>query len=142
MPETRKILKVRVNRDCETGLKVFIQSNLDWSVFMNKEKGTFLLGGVKCFFPKESRLPNIPGQFRTDNEYEYDDFVNLSLLLAEDINKGVTYDFGILAVSDDKIASWIANLKQQAKILYFSYLKPIGIEVCFSTEMVEKVQSI
>ena len=47
-------------------------------------------------------------------------YPNLLLLLAEDIQKGVVFDFGITAISDEKIAAWVANLKSQAKILYFS----------------------
>ena len=141
MPESKRILKVRVARDCDKGLQIFVQSNLDWSIFGISDKNskpTFILGGIKCFLPKENRLPNVPGCFRTDNVWEWDDSPNLSLLLAQDIQSGVTFDFGLEPISDDKIAAFIANLKTQAKILYFSYLKPVGVEVSVSMEIVEK----
>lgn len=145
MPEMRKILRVRVSRSCEEGLIIFIQSSLNWSVFAkhpNNDEYEFQLGGVKCYVPKEMRLENVLGQFYTENVWEFDDYPNLSLLLAKGIKEGVTFNFGILAVSDEKIAAFINNLKLQAKMLYFTYLKPVDVEASFTTEIVEKVVSV
>ncbi len=136
--ESKRILTVRVHRCGKEGLTVYVQSIIDWSTFKDDNGEYFDLGGQKCSFPKNNKLDNVPGQFRMESIWEFDDCPNLSIFLARDLEQGVTFKFGFVAVSDEKIFSWIANLKQQAKILYLTYLKPVDVEVNISTQTVEK----
>lgn len=136
--EQQAILTVRIMRHCETGLRIYLQSPLDWSLFAADKQALFTLGGVECRVPRSNKLPNVPGHFRADNVFDYDDYPNLCLLLAKNLQEGVWFDFGLMAISDDRLIHWAGNLKCQVKILYLTHLKPVNIEIQFTAATVEK----
>ena len=138
--ESRRVLQVRVERDAVHGLRITIQSFLDWSQFARSKDSFMKIGGVDCYTPKQERI-NIGqgGYFSTNpSDWSLDDFPNLSMLLAKDIQNGATFNFGLIAVSDERLKEWLINLKTQVKVLYLTYIKPFDVEVDITSETVER----
>ena len=64
--------------------------------------------------------------------------LNLSMLLARDLKSGVTFNFGVMPIGEEKIAEYLATFKNQVKMIYLSYMKPVSISMVISTETVER----
>lgn len=132
------ILSVRVKRDDKLGLQLMVKSSIDWGQF--KGDGISNISGVACFNPRDSRAKGVSGYFHRGAGYDvlyYENLPNLIILLAKDINDGVTFNLGMFPISEDSIKKWTAALKEQVKVLYLTYCKPFEIRVEFSTQTVE-----
>ena len=136
-----ELCRLKMSLNTERGFEIHLQSNHNFSFLSNPKDGIFKLGGVECFIPRNgdgSNLPGVAGYFSlAKDRYELEHYLNLSLLLAKDLQKGVTFNFGCFPISDDKINELASNWKQQVKMLYLSYMKPISVSVMISTETVE-----
>lgn len=134
-----KILFINVLRTAERGLQIKLQSQERfWKLFRRDLNETVTIGRVKCYLPKQDELPGVPGYFAAQDTFDFEQHPNLNMLLAKDIEDGVTFDFGAYPISDKKIVSWIDMLKKQVKIIYLTYLKPRDVRVIVSSQTVEQ----
>lgn len=134
------LLRATVDRS-EAGLQIEVSSPVDWSAFANKTKGLFKLGGVECYTPKDvsnflSEI-GVKGYFSTHPDFFYENYPNLTLLLARDIQKGVTFNFGLVPIPDSKIELFLTLLKEQAKTIYLTSMKPVRKTIQIDTTTVE-----
>lgn len=137
--DAKKVLDVKVIRNPKHGLQIKLQSAQDWSFLrVGDTTRAFKIGGVLCHMPKKERIEDVPGYFHPRDSWEYENYPNLCMLLATELSHGVVFNFGMGIVSEEKILMWIARLKEQVKSLYLIYLKPVKVEVFFTTETVEK----
>lgn len=137
-----ELCKLKLSTDSKRGFEIFIQSSHAFaSLFGAADKRTFKLGGVECVVPRggnESNIPGVAGFFKTGaSDFAYDDRLNLSLLLAKELEKGVTFNFGVFPISEDKINEYISRFKEQIKMIYLTYMKPVSVSITFSTCTVE-----
>lgn len=137
----KELCKIKAFVTPERGFEIFLQSPHNFSIFAANTKDTFKLGNVDCYLPRHgdgSQLNGVNGIFITEKDrFQRDNFFNLALLLARDIDKGVTFNFGVFPISEEKITEYLQNFKQQIKMLYLTYMKPIGISVIINTQTVE-----
>ena len=137
--EGKKILSVEVKRNQEGWLEIKLQSPIDWKVFKRTTSRDILrIGNIECYYPKSDTYPGLKSYFYNDNVFEYNDYPNLNLLLAKEIDKGVTFVFNTFPVSDQKIRTWLQRFNEQIKILYLSYCKPINISLVITSETIER----
>lgn len=134
--EGKKLVELAIRRD-DSGFQIYIQSPMSWKLFCSPDDRVFTLAGVSCSRPRDERLANINGAFTTNPNFEYDGYPNLSILLAKNINSGVTFNFGIFPISNKKVQEWIHNFHEQVKTLYLSYCKPVNTRVIFTTATIE-----
>lgn len=134
-----KLLDLQVQRNADSRLRITLQSSPELWAFLRHESGQKInIGGVKCFRPKNDQLQGVRGYFIPDgNVFETEEGPNLNLLLAVDIDKGITFDFGQFPISESRMRDWIAKFKEQVKIIYLTYIKPIDVRVTFNTQTVE-----
>lgn len=133
------LLRVNIKKDPNRGLLIHMQSPIEWKMLKDLSKdGTYNFGKVRCHFPLKDSLDDIPGYFRRDAGYEFGDYPNLTLLLAERLKDGVTFEFGLFPITDEKINAWSASFKEQVMAIYCNYLKPAEWDMTFTTHMVEK----
>lgn len=138
--ESKKAFDVRIIRNGRVGLQIYLQSKLDWSMFRSKQnEQTKNIGKVPCYYPEKDHYPEIPGAFAGDG-WEFEDYPNLWMLLARDLDKGVTFNFGLIPVSGEKLTVWVAKLKEQVKAMYLTFMKDVDTTVYFTTETVERSQ--
>ena len=135
----KSVCKIRFYRDNEVGLQIELQSNTNWHFLSNKDDATIKIGGVKCFKPKQQEIEGVPGYFWSQNVFEYGGFPNLNILLAENLNNNevVTFKFGFLPISNEKTVDWIKKFKEQVKILYLTYCKPINHTIEINSKTIE-----
>lgn len=135
-----RLMVVEIKRDKEGGLKITLQSDPNLWSFMRREGETiYSFAGVPCFYPKSSNLQGVNSYFMTDEQfYEFENYPNLAMLLARDIGQGVTFSFGAFPVSEQKLQEWVRLLKEQVKIIYLSYIKPVDVVVEISAQTVER----
>lgn len=108
-----------------------------WQPFAAENGKTFILGGVTCFTPRKSQIEDCGAFFLTENILIYNnEYPNLSILLAKDIENGVTFDFGIIPISSERLTLIQQLLEEQIRMLYLSYLKPKRHSVRITTETV------
>jgi len=143
--KTLELCKLTISSSPERGFEIFLQSEYDFNkLFAAKGDKTFNLGGVKCGIPRNGdgyQLQGVRGYFNTHSEtFEYEGFLNLSLLLAKDIKNGVTFNFGVFPISQEKIQQYAENFKQQVKMIYLTYMKTIKYSVVFNTVTIEEEQ--
>lgn len=132
-----KLLEIKVSRTAENGLQFFIKSQQDWSAIGNKAMAC-KIGGVECYYPHKSGLDDCPGcRFGVDDVFDYGDGPNLTMLLAKNIQNGVTFNFGKYPISQEKIQSWVQVFKDQVKYIYLTYIKEVDISIVLSTSVVE-----
>ena len=136
--EGKKILSIEVRRNSEGWFEVKLQSPIDWKMFRRMNRDTVKIGNIDCYYPKAETYPGLKAYFYYDNVFEYNDYPNLNLILAKEIEKGVTFVFNSFPVSDQKIRNWLQKFNEQVKILYLSYCKPINISLVISSETVER----
>jgi hypothetical protein len=131
-----KLLEIRVSRTSAKGLEFFIRSTKEWSLVGNSDM-TCVIGGVECYYPQNMHVQDCIGRFGIDDVFDFGDTPNLTMLLAKNIKEGVTFNFGKYPISEEKIKNWLQTFKEQAKCLYFTYIKDIDISVIFTTNLVE-----
>ena len=136
--EGKKIISGEARRNQEGWLEIKLQSPIDWKVFRRTNRDTFRIGNVECYYPKSDTYPGLKSYFYSDNVFEYNDYPNLNLILAKEIDKRVTFVFNSFPISDQKIRNWAQRFNEQVKILYLSYCKPIVISFVISSETVER----
>jgi len=140
-PVKKQLARLKIDVTTERGLEIYLQSQHNFSILANPKQGTFKLGGVDCMIPLGGdgyQIPGVMGCFRTQKEcFQHDGFLNLSMLLARDLQKGVTFNFGLFPINEEKVLEYIQGFKQQTKLIYLTYMKPISVSVTFSTETVE-----
>jgi hypothetical protein len=138
----RQLLRATIRRG-EDGLKIDLSSPIDWSIFAQKNKGYMKLGGIDCFIPKGDDLAQsiaevgVRGSFGVGAAFIDLNYPNLTLLLAKDINQGVTFNFGLVPISDSKLELFVTNLREQVKTLYLSYLRPVERTVIINAQTIE-----
>lgn len=130
------VCELSVSRDAN-GLAFQIKSQVNWAAFFGRKDDIFSLVGVECFVPMQSQFPNIEAYFQQAG-WQCEDMPNLAILLAKDISNGVTFNFGKVPVSEEKIIKWVAQFKNLIKNLYFTYVKPVNVHVNITAEIVEK----
>ena len=126
----------------EKGLEIFIQSDINFACLADKSAGIMTIGGVKCFIPRAgngTQIPGVPGYFSTEKTvFQLEGYINLSLLLAEKLKDGVKFNFGTFPISPEKLQEYSTSFKQQIKIFYLTYCKPISVETTITAETIEK----
>lgn len=134
----KKILIVNARRNDKMEFELSLKSEISFLSLARKDRNaTFKIGGVDCFYAVKERISGVNGNFYADNLMEYNDFPNLNLLLAKGLKEGVVFNFGVFPISDDKIQNFCEQLKNQAKIIYLTYFKPIDITVTVTSSTVE-----
>lgn len=136
--EGRKIMTGQIKRNMEGTIEIKLQSSIDWKMFKRAGKDTIKIGNVECYYPRNDSVPGVKGFFYYDNVFENNDFPNLCLILAKEIEKGVTFVFNSYPISEVRIKNWIQKFNEQIKILYLSYCKPINISISITSEIVER----
>lgn len=136
--EGKKIISGEVRRNQEGWLEIKLRSPIDWKIFRRTSRETLRIGNVECYYPKCDTYPGLKSYFYYDNLFEHNDYPNLNLLLAKDVDKGVTFVFNSFPISDQKIKSWVQKFNEQVKILYLSYCKPINISFVITSETIER----
>ncbi len=136
----KKGLKIKVIRHPKDGLKLAIQSNIDLDIFKRGDGRLIKICGVPCSMAREEHYDGLAGRFYNDNIWDLDgaSIPNLSMLLAENIREGVVFNMGVFPISEEKITTYISNLKQSFKVLYLSFLKEINEEVEISIATVDR----
>lgn len=132
----RKGFKIRAIR-AKDGLKIEMNSSVDFSMFRRGDNKTITIGGVKCFLPRQDSYPNIECPFISDSVWESEGYPNLSMILAENLNEGVQFNLGCFPISDDKIANYLQKMKDSVNRLYLSYLKEIDTTINIRFETIE-----
>lgn len=130
-----KIINLGVKRDNE-GLRISIQSPIDFKI-LKKGNNKFTLGGVNCFAPRQERVDGVESFFSTSQSYEVEGMPNLTMLLAENLKTGVTFSFPPMPISDKRIKDWMEQFKQDAKILFLTFVKPIDYTVIITSQTIE-----
>ena len=137
----KELCKIKALVSPERGFEIYLQSNYSFALFASPRDGNFKLGGVECYMPRNGnggQLNGVNGTFLTEKDrFQHDGYLNLSMLLAKDLAKGVTFNFGVFPISEDKITEYLQNFKQQVKMLFLTYMKPINISVIINTSTVE-----
>jgi hypothetical protein len=136
--EQRSILELEFNRNSEKGLSISMKSPVNWKLFASAGDPTVTIGKVKCYRAKLSRLDGIKSYFVNENTFEYDNFPNLAMLFAENIDKGVIFEFGAVPISDEKITSWLTQVKKDVKIFYLTHCKPVSVKLQITSSVIEK----
>src|SRR5579864_4810531 len=131
----RKIINVRISRD-DDGMRIFMQSPVDWKIMKREKK--FTLGGVTCFQPNMEQVEGLESFFSTEQYFEYNGLPNLTMLLAEKIKEGVTFSFPPYPISENKIKRWAEQFKQDAKVLFLTYVKPVDFSVIITSTTIER----
>jgi hypothetical protein len=140
-PNFREIdyAQIDFSRDENAHLIIKIKGRDCWKQFRHQDESLCTIAGVKCYRPKQDIMLNdIRGRFVIDSVHEYDEYPNLMLIMAKDIETGVTFDFGNVPMSESRCYSWADNLKYQLTTLYLAYVKPVNIKATFTTQIVEK----
>lgn len=133
--ETR-ILSLRFKRT-NSGIEIQIQSNVDWG-FLGNPKRKFNLAGVECAAPMSLQQEGVNSYFSPDQTFSYEGMPNLTMLLATNIRSGVKFVFPTMPISDEKIKMWTENFKEDVKILYLTFCKPVDISVEINSRTVER----
>lgn len=135
-----RLLVVEIKRDKEGGLRITLQSDPNlWSFMRRDDNETYNFAGVKCFYPKAHNLQGVNAFFMDgDHSYEFENYPNLAMLLAAEIGTGVTFSFGAFPVSEQRLQEWVRLLKEQVKIIYLSYVKPVDVVVEINAQTVER----
>lgn len=133
----KKILDLEINRDPEKGLVIKITSPISWKALRHKNNRSITIGGVKCFYPAVDRIDGAAARFVADNVYEYDSQPNMALLLAENLSNGVTFNFGLFPISEDKIKDWVNKFKQEAKLVYLTCIKAYSVRLVITSKTIE-----
>lgn len=131
----RKIVTIRISRD-DDGMRIYMQSPVDWKIMKRERK--FNLGGVPCFQPTMEQVEGLDSFFSIEQYFESNGMPNLSMLLAENIKQGVTFSFPPYPISETKIKRWAEQFKQDAKVLYLTYVKPVDFSVIITSTTVER----
>lgn len=134
-----QIVNMAVKRDNE-GLRITLQSPIDFKILKRGPKNLFTLGNVSCFAPRVEKIEELDSVFSTSQSYEVDGLPNLTMLLAESIKSGVTFVFPPMPISDTKIKEWMEQFKKDAKILFLKYVKPVDYSVNITSETIEREQ--
>lgn len=137
----KNICIIKATNTPEKGLEFYLQSDMNFQLFANPSDKYFNLGGVKCFFPRNgdaSNLNGVNGYFSTGSDkFQVENMLNLSLLLARDLKAGVTFNFGIMPIGEEKIAEYLTHFRNQVKMIYLSYMKPVSIRMDITTQVIE-----
>jgi len=133
-----EFLEVDFNRDENAHLIIKIKGRDYWKQFRRTDESLCTVGGVKCYRPILEVISDVKGHFYIDNLHEVNEMPNLMLLMAKDIEGGVTFDFGIVPMSESRCYQWAENFKYQAKTIYLCYVKPVEFKAIFTTQTVEK----
>lgn len=138
----RKIIlfDIEVYRTVSKGFQINVKSERDWSFLARKnENRTAMLGGVKCFLPKQDYLEGVDGYFMVgdNSSYDYDNRPNLGLLLACNLKEGVSFNFGHFPIAKERIETWVNEFKKRVKNLYLTYCNDVGIRFRITSETIE-----
>jgi hypothetical protein len=137
------LLIVEVERNPKTGLQLHVKSPKDWSLFRSNDGKLSNVGGVACYVPRNERVEGIGASFARTTGYDilyYQGLPNLVILLAKDLNEGVTFNLGMFPIAEEVIKRWGEQLKEQVKSLYLTYCKPFKYRIEFTTVTVEVEQ--
>jgi hypothetical protein len=129
-----KIVNMGVKRDND-GLKISLQSPINFKILQKKER--FNLGGIVCFAPRQQNVDGLDSVFSTEQSYQVDGLPNLTMLLAENLKSGVTFQFPPMPISDTKIKEWMEQFKKDAKVLFLTYVKPVDYSVIITSQTIE-----
>ncbi len=133
------LMKIVIPRNLEKGFEITLQSPINWAAVLAKKPEKLLnIGQVPCFAPDKQHLDGINGVFLTESLFTHEDFPNLNMLLARDLKTGVTFNFGMIPVSQDNITDWVAKFREQVKMIYLSFFKPLNISCTISSHTVEE----
>ncbi|MEK6878428.1 MAG: hypothetical protein AABY22_02410 [Nanoarchaeota archaeon] len=135
------LLEITVSRDSQ-GLKIYLKSIQNWGAFIQENSGEVEIGKVKCFLSKTGGVEGVPGYFIASDVFEYNEYPNMNMLLAKNINNGVKFDFWAFPMSENKVKDWIDKFKKQTKILYLTYCKKLNITTIITTHTVEEENHI
>ena len=135
--ECSRILEMNFRRDNDA-LKIELKSTLDWKLFRRNNKETVNIGGVVCYRPRNTELEGVDSCFSMEASHEYNGFPNLTMLLAQDIQKGVTFNFPPMPIVESRVLNWLQKMKEDAKIMYLTYCKPVNVSVVITSETVER----
>jgi len=130
-----KIVNMGVKRDND-GLKISLQSPINFKILQKKER--FNLGGIVCFAPRQQNVDGLDSVFSTEQSYQVDGLPNLTMLLAENLKSGVTFQFPPMPISDTKIKEWMEQFKKDTKVLYLTYVKSVDYSVEISAVTIER----
>ncbi len=130
-----KIVNMAVKRT-DDGLRITLQSPIDFKILKRPQK--FTLGNVTCFNPRQEQVDGIDSFFSTAQSYEVNGMPNLTMLLAENLKSGVTFVFPPMPISDKKIREWIEQFREDAKILFLTYVKPVDYSVVITSQTIER----
>ena len=140
--EAKKLAKIKINNTPENGFQIYLQSDHNFQIFASPSEKTFNLGGVRCSMPRNgdgSTLNGVQGYFSTvSDRFVLENLFNLSLLLARDLKSGVTFNFGVIPIGEEKIVEYLSSFRNQVKQVYLSYMKAINITMLITTETVER----
>jgi hypothetical protein len=78
----------------------------------------------------------VPGFFTMEDNFIFEEFPNMTMLLASDLSRGVTFNFGKIPVSEKKLNEWKDEFEKQVRIIYLTYIKPVNIRASFTTSTV------
>jgi hypothetical protein len=138
----KELCRIHVKASSDEGLKIFLQSNHNFNFLADLGERKMKIGGVECYVPRNgdgSNIPGVPGVFRcSKTDFFADGQPNLSLLLARKLKEGVTFNFGVFPIGEDKVTEFLQQFKLQVKTLYLTYLKPVNQEMVITTETVER----
>lgn len=138
-PDCNFLLDGDIKRDENHNLIINIKSPVDFSfLYIKSAKHIFDIGGVKCFMPKRDMLGGVNGSFVCDNVYECNNYPNLALLLAPNLDKGVQFNFEQVPISDAQIEQWKNRFGEQIRAIFLNYYKPYGVTMKFTAETIVK----
>lgn len=136
------ILELIFNRSKDGDFKIHLKSPIDWSTLRLKgDNRSLTVGGVSCYRPYQERLPGINSCFHSDY-FEYENYPNMLMLLAKGLDEGVSFNFGMIPVSNEKIKDWAEKFKMEAKKLYIAYVKPFSLKLTITSAIVEREEQI
>lgn len=134
----KEILSLEFIRNNTQGLQIKVKSPIDFSFLAKNNQDTFNFQGVHCFYARNREIQGIYGGFLTEAGYfNYGEYPNLQLLLARGLKDGVIFNFGLVPLHDSAIDPWIQKFKEQVKMIYFGYIKPVHICAKFTSQIVE-----
>ncbi len=137
------LMEIQIPRNLERGLEIHLKSSINWSNLLGHKAAdkqpekVMEIGRVVCYQPKNDRLDGVNGLFAKQSVHEHEEYPNLMLLLAKDLHKGVVFNFGSFPVSEQKLKEWIIKFREQIKVIYLTYFKPLNISVVISSQTVE-----
>lgn len=115
-----------------------MQGKSDMFKFLRRQDGaTYVIGGVTCWRPRFEQLEGVKGNFvLSETAFEHNNVPNLMLLMAQDLDRGVTFRFPDVPVSEQRVKRWLGEFEIQIRMLYLAYIKPTTHRAEFTTQTI------